>query len=469
MKNNLLKMVTCLPLQAKAAKYSPFKRKGKDGFLGESFRLFAFVVGLISCIAFISSCKKESTDSSTTNVSYNPNLPITISTFSPDSGVIRTKVVINGSNFGNDKSIVEVYFLDNEKPRKATIVNLNNELIYCLAPKQNGGKNRIMVKIKKDSAISVKTFYYTVSQNISNMVGLTTIAGSIDGNLADGRIQRTFGLAALGNDQVLSFEMLSSAVRYISVPDNKIYTVQTGFAAGQPAMNRNRTTLYAISYTSPHKVVRYRKENLWAPEILTAGIYRTNGTVVAGTITAAALDSTEKWLYFRDRNGVFGRLEIENPINVQILNETLGAVGSTDYNYLAYSRVDNCFFFVVQGIHSIYKVDLTGTKMELYSGSSQGSVDGPRLDAKYNAPGGISVDGEGNLLIMDTNNHTVRRLSHASGYVSRIAGVTGVTGFSNGDPLTSILNFPYCIAADESDNYFLGESWGDTIRKLAIE
>lgn len=468
MKNNLLKMVTCLPLQATAAKYGPFKRKGKNGLFGEYFRLFA-LVGLMAGIIFISSCKKQGTDSAASSISYNPSLPIILTTFSPDSGVIRTKVVINGSNFGNDKSIVEVYFLDNEKPRKATIVNLNNELIYCLAPKQNGGNNRIMVKIKNDSATSVKTFNYTVSQNISNVVGLTGVSGSIDGNLADGRIQRTFGLAALGNDQVLSFEMLSGSVRYISAPDNKIYTVQTGFAAGQPAMNRARTTLYAISYTSPHKVVRYKKENLWAPEILAAGIYRPGGAVVAGTIMSAALDSTENWLYFRDRNGVFGRLEIDNPINVQILNETCGAVGSTDYNYLAYSRVDNCFFFAVQGVHSIYKVDLTGTKLELYSGSSQGSVDGPRLDAKYNAPGGISVDGEGNLLIMDTNNYTVRRISHASGYVSRIAGVIGTAGFSNGNPLTSMLSFPYCIAADESDNYFLGESWGVTIRKLAIE
>jgi hypothetical protein len=136
---------------------------------------------------------------------------------------------------------------------------------------------------------------------------------------------------------------------------------------------------------------------------------------------------------------------------------------------LAYSAVDDCFYFTVQNIHSIYRVQKDGTNVQLYSGSSQGSVDGLRLDAKYNSPAGIAVDGEGNILVMDTNNHTVRKISHNSGYVSRIAGVTGATGFSNGDPLTSYLNFPYCINADEKDNYFIGESWGVTIRKLAIE
>jgi hypothetical protein len=267
----------------------------------------------------------------------------------------------------------------------------------------------------------------------------------------------------------MSFEMLSNAVRYISMNDNKIYTVQTGFAAGQPAINASRTAVYAIQNTSPHKVICYKKENLWAPGILAAGIYRSNGQVVAGVIVAAALDNTEQWLYFRDKAGVFGRLEIANPANVQILSETCGPAGSADYNYLAYSAVDDCFYFTVQNIHSIYRVQKDGTNVQLYSGSSQGSVDGPRLDAKYNSPAGIAVDGEGNILVMDSNNHSVRKISHNSGYVSRVAGVIGIAGFNNGDPLVSNLNFPYCINADERDNYFLGESWGVTIRKLAIE
>ncbi len=425
------------------------------------------LITLIATLALVS-CKKDNANTRGA-VAYQPDLPISIEKVLPDSGIIRTKVVIKGSNFGNDKSLVKVYFLDNEKPRKATIVGMDNETIYCLAPKQNNGVNKIMVKIEKDSAIAAKTFYYTISQSISNIVGLTGVAGSVDGSLADGRIQRTFGVAALGDDQVMSFEMLSNAVRYISMNDNKIYTVQTGFAAGQPAINASRTAIYAIQNTAPHKVICYKKENLWAPGILAAGIYRSNGQVVAGTIVAAALDNTEQWLYFRDKAGVFGRLEIANPANVQILSETCGPAGSADYNYLAFSAVDDCFYFTVQNIHSIYRVQKDGTNVQLYSGSSQGSIDGPRLDAKYNSPAGITVDGEGNILVMDSNNHTVRKISHNSGYVSRVAGVIGSAGFNNGDPFVSNLNFPYCISADERDNYFLGESWGVTIRKLAIE
>lgn len=423
---------------------------------------------IIICIMSLTSCRKSS-DDDISKRSYDPSLPITVNAFLPDSGGIRSKFIVKGSNFGSDTSIVRLYFLDGERERKATIVNMDNETIYCIVPKQLGGENAVKIKIQRDSIITQLKYHYTVAQSISNIVGVDGVAGSIDGTLSAGRIQRTFGIATLGNDNILSFETLSKAVRYISLNDNSISTLQTGFGAGQPATSEDRNTIYAIEAGSPHKVMKYRRENLWQPEIIASGLYRPNGTVVAGGIYAAALDKNEEWLYFRDRNGVFGKMEISNPLNVQILNETCGPAGNTDYNYLVYSPVDDCFFFSVQLTHQIYKVGSDGQNPEIFAGSTQGSSDGPRLEAKFNSPTAFNVDSEGNLYVMDSNNHTVRKINHNSGYVSRIAGSTGAAGNMNGDPLFSRLNYPYCIDVDESDNFFIGESWGCTIRKLAIE
>lgn len=424
---------------------------------------------ILFAVISISSCKKDNTSSDKSQTGYNPAIPVTVSNILPDSGGIRSKVIIKGSNFGTDTSLVRVYFIDSVTERKATIVNMDNETIYCLAPKQYGGDNTVKVVISKDSVITTQTFHYTVAQSVSNVVGVTGVAGSVDGSLSDGRVQRTFGIAALGNDELISFEMLNGTVRYISMNDNVISTLQTGFGAGQPAMTKDRTKIYAIQYTAPHKIMMYERDNLWSPEILSSGIYRSDGTVVAGTITAAALDDTEQWLYFRDRNGVFGRVEIAHPGNVQILNPVAGGIGSSDYNYLVYSPVDDCFFFGVQSVHTIYKMSKDGQTIEDYAGSSQGSVDGPRLEAKFNSPAGFNVASDGSLYVMDSNNHTVRKIDHNSGYVSTIAGTVGVSGFANGDPLESEFSFPYCICADDVDNFFIGESWGVTIRKLAIE
>lgn len=54
--------------------------------------------------------------------------------------------------------------------------------------------------------------------------------------------------------------------------------------------------------------------------------------------------------------------------------------------------------------------------------------DGPGWKAKINGPGGIAVDGEGNLFIADTGNHRIRK-AQAEGDITTIAG-TGQAGFA---------------------------------------
>jgi hypothetical protein len=437
-----------------------------NNYLKTSFqiskRAVRFLLLPLVLLLFIVSCKKNETAAA---VEYDPGLPIQINSFTPDSGGIRTKLVIKGSNFGSNKANVKVYFTDKEKDRVATVVGVNNETIYCLVPKQNGGINSIKVSIGTNTGSAKKTFLYTVAESVSNIVGVTGVAGATNGSLSDGRIQRTFGIAALGNDELISFETLSSTVRYISVADNKISTLQTGFDGTHPALNSARTKMYSIGKSAPHKVYVYEKSNLWQPQILSAQI-----PAAAGFIFAAALDDTEQWLYFRDKNGVFGRLEIAKPTNVEVLNPACGNVGTTDYCYMVYSKLDASFYFTVQGLNGVYKVSKDGKTVEEYAGfNGLGKLDAPRKDASFNSPAGICVDSEGNIYVLDSNTNLVRKINRKSGYVSTIAGIAGVFGGANGAPLLSSFNYPYCIQADANDNLFIGESWGCTIRRLAIE
>lgn len=421
-----------------------------------------FTLACLAIVTFFFACKKTTGETVT---AYDPGKPIQINSFTPDSGGIRTKLVIKGTNFGSDKASIKVYFTDNEKDRTATVVGVNNETIYCLVPKQNGGINSIKVAIGTNTTSAKKTFMYTVAESVSNIVGVTGVAGSTNGSLSDGRIQRTFGIAALGNDELISFETLSSTVRYISVNDNKVSTLQTGFDGTHPALNAAKTKMYSIGKNAPHKVYVYEKSNLWQPQILSAQI-----PAAAGFIFAAALDDTEQWLYFRDKNGVFGRLEIAKPTNVEVLNPTCGNVGTTDYCYMVYSKLDASFYFTVQGLNGVYKVSKDGKTVEEYAGfNGLGKLDAPRKDASFNSPAGICVDSEGNIYVLDSNTNLVRKINRKSGYVSTIAGIAGVFGGANGAPLLSSFNYPYCIQADANDNLFIGESWGCTIRRLAIE
>ncbi len=431
-------------------------------FLIRHFKFCHIKFLLWGIVFLLASCK----DDSSVGIKYDSSQPIELTSFMPDSGGIRTKFIVEGSNFGTEDSIVKVLFSEDEK--EATVIGVNNERIYCLVPKESGGDNIVKVVVDEDTVSfgEDNTFKYTVAENVSTIVGVSGEGGSDDGILSDGRVQRTFGIAAVEGGDLLTFETYSGTVRYIAIEDNAISTIQTGFYGGQPAISQDRQTLYSIGYSAgEHKVYKYTYENLWEPEIVVSGISESTTSIFS-----CALDDTEEWLYFRDVAGQFGRLEIANPSNVEILNTDVGTVSSGNYVYLTYSPVDDCFFLAVQSTQGIYKISKDGQTIDEYIGfNGLGTTNAQREDCKLYNPVGVTVDSEGNLYWCDSSSFTIRKFNRKSEYVSTIAGIAGTAGGDNGEPLESSFSYPYCMNADEEDNFFIGESWGCTIRELAIE
>ena len=411
--------------------------------------------------AVFQSCNDDNDNSSG---GYDPSLPAEINSFMPDSGGIRTKFIVKGTNFGLDTSRLRVLFSATREP--GTIIGADNQTIYCLVPKQTNGDNHVTVVAGNDSLTFESTFHYTISQSLSTVAGISGTAGSDDGTLSSALMQRTFGIAAVYGGDLLTFEALSGNVRYLAIGDNKVSTVQTGFYGAQPAVSRDRKKVYCIGKNAgDHKVVLYDYNNLWEPMTLVSDIQASSSVIYS-----CALDASEQYLYFRDKSGLFGRLEIAHPSNVEILNNQVGTVGSTDYSYLVYSPVDDCFYLSVQYVNGIYKISKDGQTVEDFIGfNGQGTTDGLASDCKLMYPAGITVDSKGNLYWCDTNSPTIRKYDHSSGYVSTIAGIAGTFGGDNGSPLEATFDYPYCINADDEDNFFIGESWGCTIRELAIQ
>jgi sugar lactone lactonase YvrE len=61
-----------------------------------------------------------------------------------------------------------------------------------------------------------------------------------------------------------------------------------------------------------------------------------------------------------------------------------------------------------------------------------GSQDGPAATASFNNPQGVSLDGRGFLWIVDSGNHTIRRLNLLTRVVETIAGKAGTPGNADG-------------------------------------
>lgn len=115
--------------------------------------------------------------------------------------------------------------------------------------------------------------------------------------------------------------------------------------------------------------------------------------------------------------------------------------------------------------NSIRRVTIDG-KVETIAGSSEGFADGKAKQAQFNTPSGIAIDNGGNVIIADTSNNRIRRLTTDGTEVVTIAG-TGDAGFKDGPRGQAQFDGPLAVAIDKNDNIFIADAYNDRIRKIS--
>ena len=121
--------------------------------------------------------------------------------------------------------------------------------------------------------------------------------------------------------------------------------------------------------------------------------------------------------------------------------------------------------------HRIRKVDSAGG-ISTVAGTGErgfGGDGGPAVNAQLSAPSGVALDGAGNLFIADTDNHRIRKVD-ATGTITTVAG-SGLPAFGgdgrDGGPATAArLSAPSGVAVDGAGNLFIAESFYNRIRKV---
>lgn len=402
-------------------------------------------------------------EKSLSGVPYDPSKPVEVLTFEPDSGGMRTKCLIKGSNFGTDIEKIKVLF---HGDREARVISSTGNMIYCLVPKQPGGDNQVSVVIEEDTVICEdKTFGYSVKESVSTVVGKNDTGGYIDGTLSGSRLEWTCGLGMVAGNNLLISERFGWRIRMAALNDNSVVTLVAGVQAGKPAITKDRKTAYFIRYGTPHTIYSIGQDNLWIPRVLVQDI-----PGFSGVIQCACFGPDEDWLYFRDNTGKFGRIKLDNPETVEVLNENCGSTINGTDNHLVWHPQMNCFLMSLEFANGIYKISLDGKQVEEYVGfKGIGGQDGYLDEAQMTAPMGMSVDQDGNIYVAQVTAHTIRKIAYPSGLVSTIAGAYGTTGAIDGIPYQARFNGPWDIVMDEEENFYIGQFWGCSIRKLAIE
>lgn len=121
---------------------------------------------------------------------------------------------------------------------------------------------------------------------------------------------------------------------------------------------------------------------------------------------------------------------------------------------------------VDRGNERIRRVNSTTQIVSTIAGGYLGDG-GKGTAANLSFPDGMGIDSKNNIYIADTDNHRVRELS-ASGTITTLAG-NGMTGYSGdgGAAASSMLDYPYAVAADPSGNVFIADQEGFVIREVS--
>ena len=97
-----------------------------------------------------------------------------------------------------------------------------------------------------------------------------------------------------------------------------------------------------------------------------------------------------------------------------------------------------------------------------------GSADGDAMGSRFSLPNGVVTDDTGNIYVADTGNHTVRRIAASSGAVSTIIGLAGTSGAADGGDGAGRLHSAQGVAYDGQGNLFIADTQNHTIRKFVL-
>ncbi len=375
--------------------------------------LLLLTIGLLNA-----SCKKE-------DGSGDKPSPV-ISSVSPLRGRAGTVVTISGENFSRLRKENSVKFNGVE----AKIVTFNEENIYVEVP-EGGTTGPLSISVGGKS-VEGASFEY-----MDPIIPYTTETFAGDGTaaFADGagiaaKFNNPEGVAVDSRGNIIVADRVNNRIRKIT-PEGVVSTLAGTGVAGK--VNGPAAT---ATFNGPWKVAVDKNDNIIVAD-------RTNNLI--RKITADGMVSTIAG------SGVRGSAN--------------GQGTSASFNYPQDVEVDaSGIIYVVDYTNNLIRKITTDGMVTTLAGSTAGYADGTGTDAKFNAPCGVALDHDGNLLIADRNNHMIRKITPA-GVVTTVAG-NGTKGVVDGDLLSASFSEPYGLCIAQSGEIFVAELAGHAIRKI---
>lgn len=277
-----------------------------------------------------------------------------------------------------------------------------------------------------------------VSDAQLDAIGLINTAGQvrmITGENNPSGLNRPEGLTILTDGNLAVADTANDVIRRITRTGS--VTILAGQAGVRGAADGAAS---AASFSSPRDVARDNSGTLFVAGAMNHIIRKIAADGTVSTIAGAPSNSGTN-----DGKGEAARFNLPSAITV----DSLGNLYVSDLNN-----------------NTIRKITPDGTVSTLAGlPGVSGFADGTGIHALFNHPGGLVVDGEGNLYVADTGNSTIRKVT-PDGTVTTIAGSPGIAGVQNGTALNALLNHPRDLTRDSLGNLYVADTGNALIRKI---
>lgn len=447
-------------------------------------KLFILVGGIL--LLFMQ-CKDDKPEMS--HMSYDPDKPLELISFSPDSGGLAEQVILKGSNFGTNNEDLRIYFNN----KRASIIKTIGNMAYVVTPRLPGDTCTISVAIGKDSMEYENKFFYKTKVQVSTISGTPyRDEGHEDGSLVDAVFSRPYYIAVDNEKNIFVGQYPSGSagslhrIRMLNEEKNTVTTLYQASGGGYILSGTCSPTTQTIYFPLDGSIqyIELDPEKQWASRKITPRL-KAGETFDLNNLEnkyCFAVGPEDNMLYTITTKGELIRIHSKTHeaelVMSGILTDVLDGIIQT---YLTFDPQNpNMLYFVnpsslnsadgtIPGTDKIYRIDLRRKLVETYAGSGvKGHLDGPSNLAQFNNPCQICFNQDGTLYVGDTDNYCVRKIS-PEGIVSTVVGIPGEKGYLDGDPDVALFDRFWGMYIDEDGSLYIADYYNRCIRKLTIE
>lgn len=420
------------------------------------------------------------------DIPYDPAKPILVEGIGPEKGGLGTKVIVSGSNFGNNKEKVKLFFNDKE----ALIINVQDNAIYALVPKQPGEYSTIKVLIDgKESILPDIQFRYYIKAVVTTVAGQWNVSANppVDGPALDATFYRPAKIAVddVGNVLVAD-DQTGARMRLISTSENKMTTVLNMKVPWSTTFNEQFTHNFVMERNRNERPILFyslSKESNYLESEIYYDQQDEHGNWLFGSYTACAIGADDAYVYMMSESGErFVRVHQESR-KVELIGEN---IPTGQYSHMTFNAVDRMMYLSLEASGRIMRFDpyhtpegrttpwITWDDMEWIIGTglvSSQSKEGQGKEAQLGTLCGLGSDHEGNVYICDQKFHCVWKvdpLLNCMVFAGPPAGEP-VSGYRDGKPEEALFNRPYDITATYDGLIYVADTFNRVVRCISIQ